>query len=79
MSAAQGPISELAERLWNAEIDRISVSPLSDERPGLRPEEAYAVQNRNIERRLAAGRVIRWPCRSCSGSPDPFLASCSMT
>ena len=54
-----GPLLGLAERLWNAEIDHAPVSPLSDERPDLLPEEAYAVQTCNIERRLAAGRVIR--------------------
>jgi 2-keto-4-pentenoate hydratase len=59
MSVAQDPLPGLADRLWTAEIDRTPVSPLSDERPGLQPEEAYAVQNRNIERRLAAGRVLR--------------------
>src|SRR3984957_2681306 len=59
MSVAQGPVSELADRLWRAEADRVPVSPLSDERPGLLPQEAYAVQARNIERRVAAGRVIR--------------------
>jgi 2-keto-4-pentenoate hydratase len=59
MSVAQGPISELAERLWNAEFDHAPISPLSAERPGLLSQEAYAVQARNIERRLAAGRVIR--------------------
>ena len=53
-----GPLPGLAERLWNAEIDHAPVSPLSDERPDLLPEEAYAIQTCNIERRLAAGRVI---------------------
>ena len=59
MSVAQGPISEIAERLWSAEVDRIPVSPLSADRPGLLPEEAYAVQACNVDRRVAAGRVIR--------------------
>jgi 2-keto-4-pentenoate hydratase len=59
MNVAQGPVSELAERLWDAEAVRIPVSPLSAERPDLLPEEAYAVQACNVERRLAAGRVIR--------------------
>jgi 2-keto-4-pentenoate hydratase len=59
MSVAQGLISELAERLWSAEAGRIPVSPLSAERPGLLPEEAYAVQACNVDRRVAAGRVIR--------------------
>ena len=59
MRVAQGPISEIAERLWSAEVDRIPVSPLSADRPGLLPEEAYAVQACNVDRRVAAGRVIR--------------------
>jgi 2-keto-4-pentenoate hydratase len=59
MGAPQGPLPGLADRLWNAEADRAPVNPLSDERPSLLPEEAYAIQTRNIERRLAAGRVIR--------------------
>jgi len=42
MSVAQGPISELAERLWSAEAGRIPVSPLSAERPGLLPEGGVA-------------------------------------
>jgi 2-keto-4-pentenoate hydratase len=59
MSVAQGSVSELAERLWSAEADRTPVSPPSAERPGLLPDEAYAVQACNVERRVAAGRVIR--------------------
>jgi 2-keto-4-pentenoate hydratase len=59
MSVAPGPLLGLAERLWNAEIDRTPVSPLSDDRPDLLPQEAYAVQACNVERRRAAGRVIR--------------------
>jgi 2-keto-4-pentenoate hydratase len=59
MSAAEGPLPGLAGRLWDAEIGRVPVSPLSGDRPGLRPAEAYAVQACNIERRVAAGRVVR--------------------
>src|ERR1700729_810796 len=59
MNVAHGPISELAERLWNAELDHPPPSRLSADRPGLLPQEAYAVQACNIERRLAAGRIIR--------------------
>jgi 2-keto-4-pentenoate hydratase len=58
MSAAEDPLAELAERLWDAGASRAPVSPLSGMRPGLRPEEAYAIQARNIGRRLAAGRTI---------------------
>jgi len=34
------PLLGLAERLWNAEAGHAPISPLSDERPGLLPEEA---------------------------------------
>jgi 2-keto-4-pentenoate hydratase len=54
-----GPLGELADRLWHAEAGRVPIGPLSDERPGLLPAEAYAIQARNIERRVAAGRAIR--------------------
>jgi 2-keto-4-pentenoate hydratase len=53
------PLAQLASRLWDAEADRMPISPPSADRPGLLPAEAYAVQARNVERRLAAGRVIR--------------------
>jgi len=42
-SERAGPLLGLAERLWNAEVDHAPISPLSDARPGLLPEEAYAV------------------------------------
>jgi 2-keto-4-pentenoate hydratase len=59
VSATQGLVAELASRLWDAEAGRAPVPPLSGEQPGLRTEDAYAVQARNIERRVAGGRVIR--------------------
>ena len=54
-----GALLELAGRLWQAEVSRTPISPLSSAQPGLRPEQAYAIQACNIERRLAAGRIIR--------------------
>jgi 2-keto-4-pentenoate hydratase len=59
MSAPPDRLSLLADRLWNAEVGCAPVSPLSEERPDLLPGDGYAVQTCNIERRLAAGRVIR--------------------
>lgn len=59
MGAPPGAILELADRLWQAEACRAPVRPPSGERPGLLPADAYAVQARNIERRVAAGRVVR--------------------
>jgi 2-keto-4-pentenoate hydratase len=52
-------VGQLAERLWRAEVDRVPIEPLTDAYPGLTVEDAYAVQRRNIERRVAAGAVVR--------------------
>jgi 2-keto-4-pentenoate hydratase len=49
---------ELAEELWQAERTRVAVAPLSA-RHELDIADAYAVQTRNVDRRLAAGgRII---------------------
>jgi 2-keto-4-pentenoate hydratase len=53
------PLDQVASRLWDAEADRVPIGPPSAEPPGLLPDEAYAIQARNVERRLAAGRVLR--------------------
>jgi len=49
----------LADLLWQAEAGRAAVDPISEAWPGLTIDDAYAIQTRNIERRRAAGRVIR--------------------
>jgi 2-keto-4-pentenoate hydratase len=54
-----GIVAEVADRLWRAEIDRSPISPVTDSHPELGIEDAYAIQTRNIERRAAAGRVVR--------------------
>jgi 2-keto-4-pentenoate hydratase len=56
---ADGNVARLADRLWQAEIDRSPISPITDAHPGLGIEDAYAIQSYNIERRVGAGRVIR--------------------
>jgi 2-keto-4-pentenoate hydratase len=50
---------ELAGRLWRAETDRAAIEPITETWPGLTIDDAYAIQSRNVERRQAAGRVIR--------------------
>jgi 2-keto-4-pentenoate hydratase len=58
-----GPVSftvaDLADRLWRAERGRIAVEPLTTLNPGLKVEEAYAIQKHNVDRRAAAGAVVR--------------------
>jgi 2-keto-4-pentenoate hydratase len=52
-------LNKLADRLWRAEIDRRPIEPLSTDHPDLTVEDAYAIQSANVERRVAAGRLIR--------------------
>ena len=54
-----GSVGRLADLLWRAEADRRPIEPITDSDPGLTVEEAYAIQTVNIERRVAAGRVVK--------------------
>jgi len=56
---AAGNVAQLADRLWQAEINHSPISPITDTDPGLAIDDAYAIQTFNIERRVAAGRVLR--------------------
>jgi 2-oxopent-4-enoate hydratase len=58
-AAGDGLIDELAARLWQAEVEGKPIEPLTDDHPHLTVEDAYAIQTVNVERRAAAGRVIR--------------------
>jgi 2-keto-4-pentenoate hydratase len=51
-------IDELADRLWRAEVARAPVAPLTDDRPELSVGDAYAIQSRNVDRRVGAGAVV---------------------
>lgn len=51
--------TDLADVLWRAEADSVAVEPLTASRPDLSAAEAYAIQTRNVERRVAAGAVVR--------------------
>ena len=57
--AARADLADLAERLWRAEAGRVAVAPFTDDVPDLTVAEAYAIQSRNVERRVAAGGVVR--------------------
>jgi 2-keto-4-pentenoate hydratase len=57
----------LADRLWNAAVDRRPVEPLTRARPDLTVQDAYAIQAHNVGRRVAAGAVVRG-CR-LGGTP----------
>jgi 2-keto-4-pentenoate hydratase len=52
-------VAGLADRLWQAESERVTVDPLTADDPGLTIEDAYAIQTHNIDRRVAAGSVVR--------------------
>ena len=52
-------VADLADRLWRAESDRVAVPPLTADLPDLTVDDAYAVQTRNVDRRVAAGAVVR--------------------
>jgi 2-keto-4-pentenoate hydratase len=52
-------IEELAEALWQADATGTPTEPLTDRYENLVIEDAYAIQSRNITRRLAGGAVVR--------------------
>ncbi len=56
---SDGIVAEVADRLWQAEVDRSPINPITGTHPGLSVEDAYAIQTHNIERRVGSGRVIR--------------------
>jgi len=59
----QGPtraidLEQLARDLFDAEFERRSIEPLTDAHPDLSLDDAYKIQQLNIERRLAGGEKI---------------------
>jgi 2-keto-4-pentenoate hydratase len=52
-------IAQLADRLWLAETERAPIAPLTDDRTDLTVQDAYAIQEHNVARRVAAGSVVR--------------------
>jgi 2-keto-4-pentenoate hydratase len=52
-------VTDLADQLWRADQTCAPIEPLTDRHPGLGVDDAYAIQTRNIDRRVAAGAHIR--------------------
>jgi len=52
-------IVALADRLWRAEAERHPIEPITQIRPDLTIQDAYAIQAYNVRRRVASGRVVR--------------------
>ncbi len=52
-------VADLADQLWEAGRARAPIEPLTDRHPELEVDDGYAIQTRNIERRVAAGAHIR--------------------
>jgi 2-keto-4-pentenoate hydratase len=44
---SDGIVVEVADRLWQAEINRTPISPITDAHPELGIEDAYAIQSHN--------------------------------
>ena len=49
---------QLANSLFDAESERRSIAPLTDSCPDLELEDAYRIQQINVDRRIAAGEKI---------------------
>ena len=49
----------LADRLWQAALDRRPVEPITRIRTDLTVQDAYAIQMHNVRRRVAEGAVVR--------------------
>jgi 2-keto-4-pentenoate hydratase len=54
----QVALADLASSLWRAEMDRVSVEPITDGLPTFDASDAYAVQQINVTRRLHQGSVL---------------------
>jgi 2-keto-4-pentenoate hydratase len=52
-------IGRFAEALFTAERQRRPIPPLTDSCPGLSVRDAYLIQQKNVERRVAAGERVR--------------------
>ena len=80
-------VADLADALWRAEHERAPIAPLTDARPGLTVDDAYAIQTHNVARRVAAGAVVRGrkvgltsrPTQQLLGVDEPTSGCCSTT
>jgi 2-keto-4-pentenoate hydratase len=61
----------LADRLWQAAVDRRPVEPLTRVRPDLTLQDARAIQAHNVRRRVEAGAVVRGSRLGGTSAPGP--------
>ncbi|WP_076858362.1 2-oxo-hept-4-ene-1,7-dioate hydratase [Bradyrhizobium mercantei] len=59
MALSQDAIISAAERLDSAEKSRTQIRQISLEHPGITIEDAYAIQKRWVDMKVAQGRVVR--------------------
>lgn len=62
-------LAQLARDLFDAEFERRPIEPLTDSHPDLTLEDAYRIQQLNIERRLSAGEQILGHKIGLTGKP----------
>lgn len=55
---ATAPIAHLADRIWDAVVERRAISPLTAEAPDLTVDAAYAIQDAVVARHIATGAEI---------------------
>jgi 2-oxopent-4-enoate/cis-2-oxohex-4-enoate hydratase len=51
-------ITRYGDELYDALVQRTTVAPLRDRVPGMTVDDAYAIQSRLVERRIAAGEAV---------------------
>lgn len=59
MSAGSAAIARHADALRRAELEVAPIAPLSADEPALSLADAYAIQRRNVDARVAEGAVLR--------------------
>ncbi len=57
-AADSGMVARCADALADAEAGRRPIPPLTEHYPGLALSDAYAIQRRNIERRMKRGERV---------------------
>ena len=58
MAELEPRLAAHADALWEAEAKRAPIAPLTETDPGLTVAEAYAIQSRNVTRRIEAGAAV---------------------
>lgn len=59
MMVDEAHVAALADSLWQAAAHGVPIEPLTGQNTGLTVNDAYAIQSRNIDRRIEAGATVR--------------------